>query len=80
MDDDSSSTDDGTFYMCFEDWAREFNQLYVLKLYPDEGNQSWIRSTMKGKWTPDTAGGCANNATWTKVISSIPPITLLILY
>lgn len=59
-------SDDGTFYMCFEDWAREFNHLYVLRLYVDDGDAPWTRQKFQGRWTPETAGGCINNATWNR--------------
>jgi len=57
--------DNGTFFMCFDDWALNFNKLYVLR-YPGrdkEGNLEQ-RYDFKGEWKGHNAGGCLNVPSW----------------
>eukprot|EP01098_Paradermamoeba_levis_P006598 TRINITY_DN2744_c0_g1_i1.p1 TRINITY_DN2744_c0_g1~~TRINITY_DN2744_c0_g1_i1.p1 ORF type:complete len:348 (+),score=98.62 TRINITY_DN2744_c0_g1_i1:53-1096(+) len=54
--------DDGTFFMCFEDFITQFNKLYILRMLT--GDRSWYRSCFPGEWKRETAGGCMNNPTW----------------
>ncbi|KAJ6242858.1 calpain-15 [Anaeramoeba flamelloides] len=48
--------DDGTFWMSFQDFVKEYRNLYVCKLFPN----SWSSVTFAGKWKGETAGGCLN--------------------
>jgi len=48
--------DDGTFFMCFEDFVSQFNRLYVLRLVTSQIGTKWFKHTIKDKWTKDTAG------------------------
>jgi len=45
--------DDGTFWMEYQDFTREFSKLYVCRLFPP----SWHQLTIKGAWVGKTAGG-----------------------
>jgi hypothetical protein len=56
--------DDGTFWMCFEDWSREFNNLFVLRMYSDDVGEKFQRQEVSGQWTAETAGGCRNHPSW----------------
>eukprot|EP00976_Prorocentrum_cordatum_P009918 198749-Prorocentrum_minimum.AAC.2 len=45
--------DDGTFWIEYGDFVREFNKLFVCRLFPP----SWHQLTIKGAWVGKTAGG-----------------------
>ncbi|KAJ3432911.1 calpain-15 [Anaeramoeba flamelloides] len=48
--------DDGTFWMPFQDFVKEYRNLYVCKLFPS----SWHTKIIDGQWKGETAGGCLN--------------------
>jgi hypothetical protein len=52
--------------MSYEDFCREFNHLYVLRLYSDATGEVWNRQQITGALTAQTSGGCLNFATWNK--------------
>eukprot|EP01106_Pelomyxa_sp_JSP_P017441 TRINITY_DN711_c0_g1_i4.p1 TRINITY_DN711_c0_g1~~TRINITY_DN711_c0_g1_i4.p1 ORF type:complete len:613 (-),score=122.87 TRINITY_DN711_c0_g1_i4:68-1906(-) len=56
--------DDGTFWMCLEDFMKVFTKLYLCRLYTDKIGEMWSQVVVEGKWKGDTAGGCMNHPTW----------------
>lgn len=56
--------DDGTFWISFEDWVRQFSKLYVCRLYEDDIGDKWSAAKFAGRWEGSTAGGSMNHATW----------------
>lgn len=44
---------DGTFWMLYEDWLKEFNTLYYCRLFP----HTWSQYSLPGMWTGMTSGG-----------------------
>lgn len=50
--------------MCLEDFKKNFNRLYVIRLYHDKIGKVWERYVIRGAWKGKKAGGCSNNATW----------------
>ncbi|KNC51799.1 calpain-B [Thecamonas trahens ATCC 50062] len=48
--------DDGEFWICYDDFVREFRNLYVCRLFPD----SWHATGIASQWDAETAGGCVN--------------------
>ena len=57
---------DGTFFMCFEDFTRFFNSIHVLRLLTDDVGDVWQKESMTGEWTEATAGGFLSFPTWAK--------------
>ncbi|KAL1514592.1 hypothetical protein AB1Y20_003686 [Prymnesium parvum] len=56
-----SDSNDGTFWMSFDDFCRWFNVLYVCRRADDQ----WTRMTVRSSWSDATAGGCCPNfLTW----------------
>lgn len=55
---------DGTFFMKFEDFVKFYNRIHVLCLLTDDQGEVWKKTTIRGKWKGETAGGCSNNPTW----------------
>ena len=55
------NADDGSFWMTFEDFCNQFDQLYICKLHND-----WHNIKLTGSWSisNNTAGGCSNNTNW----------------
>ena len=45
--------DDGTFWMCMTDFAREFSQVFICRLF-----DNWNKIQKHGRWEGPTAGGC----------------------
>jgi len=56
--------DDGTFWMCFEDFIAQYNNLMVLRLLNDEFGKVWDKSSFYGDWKKPNSGGCLNFPTW----------------
>jgi len=57
--------DDGTFYMEFSDYCKQFNRLYVLRILTDGVHGTkWKRSDFHNLWKGESAGGCTNFDTW----------------
>jgi Ca2+-binding EF-hand superfamily protein len=56
--------DDGSFFMCFDDFCQQFNRLYVLRMMSDDIGIKWMKQPLAGEWTAQTAGGCTNFPTW----------------
>ena len=42
-----------TFFMRFEDWYKEFNQLFICKVFP----ATWNKFSIDSMWEGKTAGG-----------------------
>jgi len=45
--------DDGTFFMCYDDWKDNFSTLFLNVDFPDH----WTGVRFKSKWTKSNAGG-----------------------
>jgi len=58
--------DDGTFFMEWKDFCKEFNRLYTVRLMTDTVGEAWHRADVSGEWKGPAAGGCINNPTWNK--------------
>ena len=54
--------DDGVFWMSFEDFVLNYEDVYICRVFDE---QTWSRSDQSGKWAGKTAGGCANNDSFT---------------
>lgn len=52
-------TNDGTFFMSFDDWRQRFTNLFVAVSFPD----NWSGSLVTGRWTGDV-GGPREISTW----------------
>jgi len=59
-----SFDNDGTFFMRFEDFFKNFNRIYVLRLMTDSEGEVWQKYDFHGEWKGESAGGCTNNPTW----------------
>lgn len=62
--DPTKSTDDGIFWMSFEDFVQNFTDVYVCRLFrtvPEGGK--WHKYTARGRWSlrDGTAAGSTNN-------------------
>lgn len=44
------------FFLKFEDWWKEFNQLFICRVVPE----SWSKYSVHGIWEGKTAGGSKN--------------------
>eukprot|EP01113_Clastostelium_recurvatum_P006217 TRINITY_DN1281_c0_g1_i2.p1 TRINITY_DN1281_c0_g1~~TRINITY_DN1281_c0_g1_i2.p1 ORF type:complete len:731 (-),score=222.14 TRINITY_DN1281_c0_g1_i2:712-2676(-) len=55
---------DGTFFMEFSDFIRNFNRIYVLRLLTDDEGEKWNKFSFDSEWNAATAGGCTNHPTW----------------
>jgi len=56
--------DDGTFWMAFEDFVTNFNNLNVLRLLTDIIGTQWHRHSFTGEFKGLSAAGCMNNPGW----------------
>ena len=57
----SNNTDDGTFWMSFDDFVTWFNVLFTCRMADDR----WTTLSTRSRWQDETAGGCPPNfATW----------------
>eukprot|EP01113_Clastostelium_recurvatum_P035007 TRINITY_DN4820_c0_g1_i7.p1 TRINITY_DN4820_c0_g1~~TRINITY_DN4820_c0_g1_i7.p1 ORF type:complete len:702 (-),score=94.14 TRINITY_DN4820_c0_g1_i7:79-2184(-) len=52
--------DTGCFWMSIDDFATFFNTFYICKILPD----NWLKQVVESEWDAQSAGGCANHATW----------------
>jgi len=56
--------DDGTFWMCYEDFVVQYNQTVVLRLLEDMVGKKWHHFSFRSEWNTETAGGCTNFPSW----------------
>ncbi|KAJ6250206.1 calpain [Anaeramoeba flamelloides] len=49
--------DDGCFWMSYEDFTKNYKNLYVCKIFDEN---KWHTKTIKDKWEGESAGGCVN--------------------
>jgi len=54
---DRVELDDGTFWMCFEDFVENFNRVYTCRIFDD----SWFAQSAVAAWEGQSAGGCNNS-------------------
>eukprot|EP01125_Pyxidicula_operculata_P012207 TRINITY_DN399_c3_g1_i1.p1 TRINITY_DN399_c3_g1~~TRINITY_DN399_c3_g1_i1.p1 ORF type:complete len:893 (-),score=210.58 TRINITY_DN399_c3_g1_i1:267-2945(-) len=59
-----SAEDDGTFFMSYEDFLNQFDNLFVCRLLTDQVGHIYQHLTLDHEWTKQTAGGCSNHPTW----------------
>lgn len=52
--------DDGTFWMAFQEFVKQFNKLYITRLFPS----AWDNHVIKEGWHGPTAGGPPGQPTW----------------
>jgi hypothetical protein len=50
--------------MSFDDFRKNYNRVYVLRLMTDAEGEVWYKSTFHGEFRGETAGGCTNHASW----------------
>ena len=53
---DFREADDGVFFMSFEDFVREFRNLYICRIFPE----TWSATGLASAWSGASAGGCSN--------------------
>ena len=53
VEDYDPEADDGTFFMCYKDWRRVFNNLFVSIKFPAD----WSGRRARAEWNDNTAGG-----------------------
>jgi calpain len=58
------SADDGTFWMSFVDFIKQFNKLYVCRLYEGDFGFKLTKYIAKSAWSGKRAGGNPNFSTW----------------
>jgi len=58
------SADDGTFWMCFDDFSKHYGRMFICRLYNDAIGHQYSRYILRGNWHGTEAGGCFNNPTW----------------
>ena len=51
---------DGTFFMCWEDWIKYFTVIFAAVDFPDE----WSGQRVSGSWSEETSGGNNTMKTW----------------
>eukprot|EP01062_Namystynia_karyoxenos_P069323 TRINITY_DN64837_c0_g1_i1.p1 TRINITY_DN64837_c0_g1~~TRINITY_DN64837_c0_g1_i1.p1 ORF type:complete len:1591 (+),score=580.01 TRINITY_DN64837_c0_g1_i1:76-4848(+) len=58
---DYTFSDDGTFWMAWEDFGYYFNDLLVCRMHSAlcAGSDHWHQVQVRGEWTAQTSGGCA---------------------
>jgi hypothetical protein len=56
--------DDGIFWIDFGDFCKQFNRVYVARLYQDDVGERWQHTKLPGEWVGASAGGCVNYAGW----------------
>ncbi|KAJ3443723.1 calpain [Anaeramoeba flamelloides] len=49
--------DDGSFWMNYEDFTKNYKNLYVCKIFDEN---KWQTKTIKDRWQGESAGGCIN--------------------
>eukprot|EP01114_Cavostelium_apophysatum_P007275 TRINITY_DN1929_c0_g1_i1.p1 TRINITY_DN1929_c0_g1~~TRINITY_DN1929_c0_g1_i1.p1 ORF type:complete len:718 (-),score=206.71 TRINITY_DN1929_c0_g1_i1:60-2213(-) len=57
-------SDDGAFWMCLEDFVKQYNQMIVLRLLTDDIGKQWQKKTFQGEFRGKSAGGSTNHPTW----------------
>ncbi len=50
--------------MRFEDFIKNFNRIYVLRLMTDSEGEVWNKYMLYGEWNKANAGGCTNFPSW----------------
>jgi hypothetical protein len=53
----SNDSDDGTFWMSFDDFVTWFNVIFTCRVADDR----WTKMTIRSRWEGETAGGCPPN-------------------
>uniref|UniRef100_A0A6B2KYK4 Calpain catalytic domain-containing protein n=1 Tax=Arcella intermedia TaxID=1963864 RepID=A0A6B2KYK4_9EUKA len=56
--------DDGTFFMCFEDFVDQYDNLFVCRLLTDAVGHVFQHLMFEHEWNKQSAGGCSNHDTW----------------
>lgn len=59
-----TNADDGTFWMCYEDFLANFTEFAVCRLLTDSIGKVWCKYEAHSEWTRQTAGGCGNTPNW----------------
>eukprot|EP01116_Phalansterium_solitarium_P019829 TRINITY_DN5681_c1_g1_i4.p1 TRINITY_DN5681_c1_g1~~TRINITY_DN5681_c1_g1_i4.p1 ORF type:complete len:475 (+),score=198.79 TRINITY_DN5681_c1_g1_i4:110-1534(+) len=54
--------DDGTFWIEFKDFVKQYNRLYVNRIF--ENKNEWVASEARAEWVGNAAGGCGNFPSW----------------
>jgi len=50
--------------MSYEDFVKNFNRIYVLRLLTDGGGEVWKKKVFTGEFKGESAGGCSTHPTW----------------
>ena len=65
----TADDDDGEFWMSFEDFVREFRNVYLVRRFAAVGGpprgvteEPWYKYQVRGRWEGEAAGGCTNFA------------------
>lgn len=56
----SSDTDDGSFWMEYDDFCEYFNRVWFVRMADDR----WTRFTVRSQWVDASAGGAMTYASW----------------
>lgn len=72
--------DDGTFFMCIEDFVLHYNRIHVLRMMTDDIGKKWEKNSFDLEWDEKSSGGCLLYPTWSKnpqisLISKHPNLT-----
>ena len=58
-----SDVDDGTFWMSFQDFCRNYSEISLCRMFVTVQNGGkWHKATMQAEWKGQTAGGCPQPA------------------
>jgi hypothetical protein len=52
--------EDGTFWICWDDFISHFNKIYAMRMLDD----MWTKVVCRGAWSGLSAGGATNFGTW----------------
>eukprot|EP01106_Pelomyxa_sp_JSP_P001244 TRINITY_DN1187_c0_g1_i1.p1 TRINITY_DN1187_c0_g1~~TRINITY_DN1187_c0_g1_i1.p1 ORF type:complete len:294 (+),score=109.80 TRINITY_DN1187_c0_g1_i1:90-884(+) len=58
------AANDGTFWMCLEDYVHYFHKVFMCMLLSDKVGDVMHEYVFSGEWTMQTGGGCMNNPSW----------------